>query len=431
MIQRQRKQLFRRFVYPLLICLIPLIVFFIYSARYQPNFFVLLTIVQFVIIAFLIPFRLQIVRKRAEVNLQKQDILERINLLRADILREKKLTESLREKIVNYTRLKDLTEQLAQSLAVNDATNTALSFVDNLFASEDIVKIIYLFEKRTGELGLSSSHKGKKRINIKTKKGDIYDEWVIKKMQSVLVEDARNDFRFDFEKVKSDDERPILSVISVPLMVGEKIIGILRLDSSRENTFDTDDLRFLRTIGDLAAMALENAHLYEREEQLAIKDGLTNLYLRRFLLDRLPEEMARHLKRDQDLSFLMIDLDEFKKYNDKYGHIAGDIVLKTVAHVLAEHARRADALVARYGGEEFAVLLPECPKPEAGEIAGELRKTIEQTEIVLRQKKTRITVSIGVASFPKDARLKEELIQKADSAMYRAKNKGRNRVCLS
>ena len=131
------------------------------------------------------------------------------------------------------------------------------------------------------------------------------------------------------------------------------------------------------------------------------------------------------------LSFLMIDLDYFKKYNDQFGHVAGDIVLKTVAKILDDSFGQPGNIVCRYGGEEFCVLLPDCTKENAKQLAEKVRKKIEQEKIVLRRQETNITVSIGVSTFPKDAQMKEELIYKADHALYRAKEEGRNRVCIA
>ena len=166
-------------------------------------------------------------------------------------------------------------------------------------------------------------------------------------------------------------------------------------------------------------------------EDLAIRDGLTGLYLRRYMQERLNEEMGRELRRGRELCFLMIDLDRFKQYNDSFGHIAGDIVLRTIGTVLLDHFSQPGDLVCRYGGEEFCVLLPDCPKDKAVELANDVRKKILAKEVILRRQKTHVSVSIGVAAFPTDARSKEELIMKADEALYKAKESGRNKVCVA
>jgi diguanylate cyclase (GGDEF)-like protein len=249
-------------------------------------------------------------------------------------------------------------------------------------------------------------------------------------MQPLLIEDTKNDYRFDADRILTQEAREIGSLISVPLMVGNTALGILRIDNPHENHFTTEDLRFLTTIGDLGAVAIENAQLYERIEQLAIKDGLTGLYLRRYLLDRMPEEISRQIRQKTALAFLMLDLDHFKQYNDKFGHIAGDIVLRTLGMILSDLFKDPGMLVCRYGGEEFSVLLPDCTSQKALELAEKAKNKIAEQTIILRRERTRVTVSIGVAMFPKDAQNAKELIHKADQALYRAKEEGRNRVCV-
>ena len=127
----------------------------------------------------------------------------------------------------------------------------------------------------------------------------------------------------------------------------------------------------------------------------------------------------------------MLYLDNFKKYNDSFGHVAGDIVLRTVGKTLADFFNEPGMLVCRYGGEEFSVLLPDCTRDKAKESDEKIRKNIAEKTIILRREKTKITVSIGIAVFPKDAQNMVELIHKADLALYKAKEEGRNRVCVA
>lgn len=408
--------------------LFPLAGFFIYAAKFETTFFFIIGITLLLSVILLGSLRFHMIRRKAEISVQEQDYLEKVNLLEADIDKMSRSIESFRKKIVGYSQLKDITEHLSTSFTLKDTSDTLCTEVNKIYGHEDLTVILYLFHSRTGELGLSSSQKGQMEVNIKAKKGDIYDQWVVKTMKPLVVEDARSDFRFDVEKIATEESRPIASLISVPLMIGSKAIGILRVDSPKEHYFEQDDVRLLSTIGDLGAMAIENAQLYERIEEMAIRDSLTNLFLRRYLLDRMAHEIRRELRRQDELSFLMIDLDKFKQYNDTYGHTAGDIVLRAVATILFDMFNRPGDIVCRYGGEEFAVMLPDCSKEKAIDLAERVRKKIEAQTIVLRREKTRITVSIGVAAFPRDAQLKEELIQKADAALYRAKEDGRNQV---
>lgn len=412
------------------IFLLPLLGFFIYATS-NPVAFFFLAGALLADLVLLVLFHRRLQRKQSAIALQKEDYFERANLLKGELDRERQAIESLRHKIISYVDLKNLIETLSLCLGLEETSNTLCHEVNKLFGHKDITVILYLFHSSTGGLGISSSQRGQMQVNLKAKKGDIFDQWVVKTLHPLLVEDANTDFRFDAEKLAGEESRPVRSLISAPLTVGNKTLGILRVDSPLPRHFMTDDLRFLRTIADLASVAIENAQLYQKIEDLAIRDGLTGLYMRRHMLDRLHEEVNRELRRGDELCFLMIDLDHFKQYNDRFGHIAGDIVLRTVAAILLEHFQMPGDLVCRYGGEEFCVLLPDCPKDKAVELANSLRKKIQAREIVLRRQKTHVSASIGVAAFPTDAVTQEDLIMKADQALYKAKEAGRNKVCAA
>lgn len=431
MTEKPKKPSYNFYLFPAAASIVTLVAFFVFAIFYETTFFVFLASGLAAILLYLFPLYLGLNRKQAEIVLQSQNLEEKRNLVEAEIREEKLFIGSLREKVALYGELKVLTERLSQCLSLDDTSMALSGEVNKLFGGKDRTMILYLFHSRTGELGISSSHKGEMRVNIKSKKGDLYDQSVVRAMQPLLIEDTKRDYRFDEEKMAGEETRPVRSLMSVPLMIGGKALGILRVDSPHEKDFTTEDLRFLTTIADVGAVAVENAQLYERLEQLAIKDGLTGLYLRRYLLERLSVEVSRQMRRKGEMSFLMLDLDKFKQYNDKSGHVAGDIVLRTVAMVLTGFFSHPGDLICRYGGEEFCVLMPDCPKAKASGLAEELRKRIAEQTIVLRREKTRITVSIGVASFPKDAINPKELIHKADLALYQAKEKGRNQVCVA
>ena len=138
----------------------------------------------------------------------------------------------------------------------------------------------------------------------------------------------------------------------------------------------------------------------------------------------------RSQRTHHPFSLFMSDIDHFKMYNDRYGHIAGDLVLKQVARLLKENLGKDDILC-RYGGEEFSVILPNRPKQSALSLAERLRRSVESQSFLLRRETTFVTISIGVATFPEDGLVKEELLKRVDSFLYRAKREGRNRVCGS
>ncbi|HTY07783.1 MAG TPA: GAF domain-containing protein [Candidatus Edwardsbacteria bacterium] len=219
------------------------------------------------------------------------------------------------------------------------------------------------------------------------------------------------------------------SEIAVPLKLGNQVVGVINVESDNLNAFGSLDLRLLSTLAAQVAVAVENARLYEQTEQLAVTDGLTGVFNHRYFQQFLTSELNRAKRYRHALSLIMLDIDHFKNVNDTKGHPSGDRVLQQVAGVLRNQARDVD-LVARYGGEEFMVVLPETGKREAQIIANRIRVQIRDYTFKDEHQKdlSRITVSLGVASYPEDGADKNELIDYVDKALYRAKAAGRDQV---
>jgi len=177
------------------------------------------------------------------------------------------------------------------------------------------------------------------------------------------------------------------------------------------------------------ALALRRLKLYKDIETLAITDGLTGVYTRRYFTERFEEEAKRSAARKSHLAFLMIDADHFKAINDQHGHLTGDQVLKEISHVIREGVREID-IVGRFGGEEFCVVLPDTDMEGARVVAERIRKSAQKRVIKAYDNTVRVTLSIGVAVYPADGKTVEELMDKADWALYRAKSQGRNCVVV-
>jgi diguanylate cyclase (GGDEF)-like protein len=169
------------------------------------------------------------------------------------------------------------------------------------------------------------------------------------------------------------------------------------------------------------------AQYHEEIYRMTIIDGLTQVHVKRYLLEALDKELMRARRHLRDLSFLMLDIDHFKKINDLHGHLAGDYVLKEVARLIQQRIRR-DEVLARYGGEEFAIILPETNLEGASALAEGLREKIEESRFVFQNETIRVTISIGVAMLLDDDRASLDLIKRADEKLYEAKRAGRNRV---
>lgn len=204
-------------------------------------------------------------------------------------------------------------------------------------------------------------------------------------------------------------------------------LGVIVVDNCiTHKTVSEDEIRILTMFVKQAAAAIENSKVFEHTLIQSHTDSLTNLWNYGYFQYKLDEEIMKAKNQGHEVSVLMLDLDDFKKFNDTLGHQAGDEVLKTVGIILRNNSRKID-IVARYGGEEFALILPYTNKTEAKKIAERIRKSVEQISMI----DTPFTVSIGIACFDEDARDKTELIKEADSALYRAKNEGKNKTILA
>ncbi|MDD5089330.1 MAG: diguanylate cyclase [Candidatus Wallbacteria bacterium] len=308
-----------------------------------------------------------------------------------------------------------------------------------------LVQLIKLFGARRGSIMLLSDKKDTLRLkSVKIYRpedgsivgGDLQEQiemrcgegiagHVVKSGIPVLSIDCENDPRFK-KYIGSSGMKAPKSLISVPLIVKDKPFGVINLSDRKDDTsFTTGDMELLLTISTQMAISLDNSKLYE----MAIRDGLTGLFIYRYFQIRLEEELIRSRRYEDPLALMMIDVDFFKKFNDQYGHQQGDIVLRETAQLIQMTVRSID-VVCRYGGEEFVVILPNTTSEQALILAERLRHKVEEYPFPGQENNLKVTISIGLAEFPRMASDKGEFINRADIALYESKKQGRNRCTV-
>ncbi|HUP27349.1 MAG TPA: diguanylate cyclase [Chloroflexia bacterium] len=252
--------------------------------------------------------------------------------------------------------------------------------------------------------------------------------WIIRTRKPVFIRHWNEEIEqmpFEASRVGT----PTQSVIGVPLIAKNKIVGVMSVQALLPGAFDQNHLRLLTSIASQAALALENARLHATVNEQAQRDPLTGAYHHGTFLDKLHQAMAYAQIENQTVALIMLDIDRFKQYNDTYGHLVGDDVLRSTVIAIQGHLKAID-VVGRWGGEEFGVLLPNVTRVQARGVAERIRETVSSN--VMKDMHNRSipspTVSQGIAMFPEDGYDIEELIDKADSALFRAKDLGRNRI---
>lgn len=290
---------------------------------------------------------------------------------------------------------------------------------------------LVLFEEETSEMvmaysqGFSPAFSKVKRW--KWKSGGMTGR-ILDSKNSVIVPDIDKDpYRHNAAII----EEGVKSFMAVPLRAEGKIVGILYVNDFKPREYDKGQISIVSLLATQATFAIENIMLLEKTEMMAVTDELTKLYNHRYFVKSLNDELKRAGRYKHNLSIVMIDVDYFKHYNDTHGHLMGNEVLKELAHILKGSIRDID-VVARYGGEEFSLVLPQTDKDKAAATAERIRASVEGFNFPNGESQPggRVTISMGVATFPLDGKTSFDVVGKADEALYQAKREGKNRVCV-
>ena len=340
-----------------------------------------------------------------------------------DLLRELKRT------VDELAMFNQIGKALTSSLDIGEVMHLILAKVAELLKPRNWS--VLLCDPKGGELTFKAAlGAGAERLaNLRIAPGEGIAGWVAQNNQPLLVADVADDARFA-PRFDAESQTHTRSILACPLTAKGTVLGVIELvNGNGDPAFSQEDLRILCTVAEFAAIALENAQNFQKVQELTVLDDHTGLFNSRHLRRTLEQEAVRAVRFGHPVSLIFLDLDKFKSVNDQHGHQAGSHLLLEVGTLLKRVLRSTDVPV-RYGGDEFVVLLPETSKDQALDCARRLREEIRLRGFLAEMKfgPVRLSASFGVATFPDDAKSPDELLARADEAMYRVKNEGRDGV---
>ncbi len=349
--------------------------------------------------------------------------------LTEEILNLEGANRKLNERLIELYILYQLTRQLSLSLNLNELFERAMNLIQDVLHLDEYS--IMLLNDESGLLeirasrGLSDDIVARGRV----KSGEGLSGKVAALGKPVLVADLSTNDTYIYYPGSGKRKG---SYLGIPLLARDgRIFGVLNLHNSDPAGFNEKDLRLFQAAAEQVSISLDNALTFQMTKELTNRDELTKLYNRRYFFERLEKEVERAKRYQRKLSLLMIDIDHFKNYNDTFGHLHGDDVLRQIGQALEKNLRKVD-VIARYGGEEFLALLPETDKKSAKRVGEKLRKAVEKADFHSKVSELgpgKIAITIGISAFPDDCQDALELLDLADKAMYYGKVQGRNRVC--
>ncbi len=338
-------------------------------------------------------------------------------------------------------RLEDSNKRLTSSLAEFFTLQQISQAISSIFDMKELLKfvndiIIGVMGVSTSNIALYSSSGDRLKVQVSNiiKQRDL--AILTDNINCTVLKNAIDEGRSIIDNAVNPDEydftrgRNVKSLMCVPLQVKGKAHGLVLIEHNIPDAFGSDNVRLLEIITQQVSIAIENASLYEQLQEYANTDGLTQVYNRIFFQKRLHVELQQAQQQGYEVSVILYDIDNFKLFNDSYGHLFGDIVLKSIANVVKESVRKED-IVARFGGEEFIILMSHTGREQAYEKAEELRQKIASLNVQDSHVSASVTVSIGVSTFPELAQTEESLVNSADDALYVAKGSGKNCVKIA
>lgn len=319
--------------------------------------------------------------------------------------------------------LQEATKDLVSALDVNVVLDRVLTNLQSVIRYDSVCLFLYNEEKTRLAAVASRGFSSPEKVSGL----EIVTNPLTRKVEDtrrvLILQDAHSDPRFD----RVGDADHVYGWMGVPLIWHDQMIGLLTIDSREIGAYSEKDADLAQAFANQAAIAIQNSRLYEKSERMAVTDPLTGLFNRRHLFELAQNEFSRFQRYGSLLTVVMMDIDHFNRVNNTYGHIVGDIVLREVAGRLRACIRQVD-IIGRYGGEEFMVVLTETQPLTSIEVAERLRHAVSDEPVRANGHSVPVTLSIGVATVSADCLELDAVINRADKALYQAKDNGRNCV---
>lgn len=385
------------------------------------------------------PFKFEELLARIKAAIRTKDLYDKLHRQTIDLEKANKknyqlnqtlskTNKELKKNIYDLHNIFEVSLELHSILDLDKLINSTLLSLIGQFSCKNA---LYMFIQKKNEQRLSVlNSKGFKQADIedlKIEKSDPLFKYFEMNKDPILLSNLSDNLK---RSPAIDAFKNINIELITPIFIHKKETALVCLgERVKAQGYSKNELEILATVNNIISVAVSNAYLYDEVIQLSYTDGMTDLHNYRYFELRLNEEIMRHRRTKQDVSLILLDVDYFKNYNDTLGHPAGDEVLRRLAHILKDTVREND-IVARYGGEEFAVILPNVGIKGALILAERVREKVEEYHFPNEeiQPTGNLTISLGTATLPKQANDAKDLIQKTDSALYMAKETGRNRV---
>ena len=341
------------------------------------------------------------------------------------------LNKNLKDQADRLAVLYEIGKAITSTLKIDDLMELIFNQISKVIASDAYFVALYLPETHELDIRILIDQ-GKRYPSTQVNANQGISSWVVKHKKPLLIHDLRKELdTLAVKPIMVGDNRLSRSWLGVPLLADQELIGLLAVSNYAPNAFNKADQVLMEQISQQAALSIQNARRYEEVNQQAKLDSLTGVSNHKHFIEILYQETDAALASMTPISLIMLDIDHFKLYNDTYGHVVGDEVLRLTVQAIRSHIKKTDT-VGRWGGEEFGIVLPNATITQANMVANRIRRTLSELPLfdVDGQTVPKPTISQGIATIPDHTVSPDELVIIADRALYRAKERGRDQVAV-